>query len=275
MEEKQDMSTTQRIVLMAHGWAYTHLFFEPMLRSIEKKAPDFFNSTLFACIDQVYFAKHTTEPCLMILNKGQWQAHPLDTLNALVLAHAEVPWTGLGHSLGFAKLLQLSVRWRKLVSVHGFTHFCKSIEKPSGIAPRLLKKMIDKLQTEPAQLVHDFQNQCGHLLPLSTRQDTADLLNLHTSLLDLQWMLTLNTHPHLYDLLAASPAKAGQTELLAIYSPSDVIVPNELSQACFKPLQTEFPAQVRTQAIDAPHAALFTQANSYTEMLLPFLVTTY
>jgi hypothetical protein len=237
-----------QVLLLAHGWGYNHRFFNALLNSLP---PSTRNSTLFVCLEAGYFPEQAKQGLMIftagINAPGQWVHYPAEVLHSLVLAHAEVPWLGLGHSLGFSKLLDFSVRWHSLLSVHGFTHFTNN---------RVLARMIRKAEQNLAEVLADFHNRCGHNAQWAT-------LDEQTLLADLRSMQELNAAHALQQALSHGAA------LHAWASSTDEIVPMALTLQCF---DKHLKHQNRTlHTLASEHASIATAPARYTDSLLPLL----
>lgn len=130
------------------------------------------------------------------------------------MAKAGVHWIAVGHSYGFAYLLQQAVPWRAAISVNGFTRFCRQPGKPEGMPVRLLDAMLARLQTEPQATVTEFQERCGSAQPVPQGLDVP-LLGQHLQ--------------KLRDLDLTLP----DTPILSLSARDDLIVPPSLTRACF------------------------------------------
>lgn len=71
-------------------------------------------------------------------------------------------WIGIGHSLGFARLLGMDVAWRALVGFGAFLRFCSRPGQELGAAPELLDAMLARLSADPADVLSRFLRRCGH-----------------------------------------------------------------------------------------------------------------
>lgn len=74
-------------------------------------------------------------------------------------------WIGIGHSLGFARLLSLPTSWRGMIGFGAFLHFCRKdavFPKDTGAAPELLDAMNARLDADPADVLSRFVRRCGH-----------------------------------------------------------------------------------------------------------------
>lgn len=237
-----------QVLLIAHGWGYNHRFFNALLNTLPANTRE---TTLFVCLEAGYFPEQA-RPGLMIHTPGistqdQWVHYATETLHSLVLAYADVPWLGLGHSLGFSKLLEFSVRWHSLFSLHGFTHFTNN---------RVLARMIHKAEQNMAEVLADFHKRCGHDAHWAT-------LNEQTLLADLRSMQTLNAAQALQQALSHG------AELHAWASNRDEIVPLALAQQCFDPTLKQQNRGLYTLASE--HAGIATAPARYTDILLPLL----
>lgn len=237
-----------QVLFMAHGWGYNHRFFNALLNALPANTR---NTTLFVCLEAGYFPEQARQGLMIytqgINNQSPWVHHPAEVLHSLVLAHAEVPWLGLGHSLGFSKLLDFSVRWHSLFSLHGFTHFTHD---------RVLARMVRKAEQNMAEVLADFHNRCGHNAQWAT-------LNEQTLLADLRSMQQLDAAQALQQALSHG------AELHAWASNTDEIVPLTLVQQCF---DRTLKQQNRTlYTLASEHAGIATAPARYTDTLLPLL----
>ncbi len=126
----------------------------------------------------------------------------------------ETTWIALGHSYGFAWLLQQAQPWKAAISLNGFTRFCRRPGHPQGAPARLVDAMLARLAHDPHALVQEFHLACGMPAPAPVERDQAALL-AHLACLR--------------DLNLALPA----CPVLALASSEDSIVPAALSHACF------------------------------------------
>lgn len=246
-----------QVLLMAHGWGYNHRFFNALLTTLPESTR---NTTLFVCLEAGYFPEQARQGLMIhtpgISTQGQWVHYATEILHSLVLAYADVPWLGLGHSLGFSKLLDFSVRWHSLLSIHGFTHFVKGDSNTQGTPPRLLSRMIQKAEQNMPEVLRDFHNRCGHHAQWAT-------LNEQVLLTDLRSMQELNTAQALQQALSHG------AELHAWASNTDEIVPLALALQCFEHTLKQQNRELHTLASE--HAGIATAPARYTGTLLPLL----
>ncbi|WP_052046018.1 alpha/beta fold hydrolase [Candidatus Paracaedibacter symbiosus] len=164
-------------LIWSHGWGFDTTFFKPLLQAL----PDYDH----LLIDWGYFGDPSFRTA------------------------ASYPCVGIGHSLGFAKLLELPRLWAPpsfsgLISLGGFTKFCQHADFKVGIPRRVVQRMVDKFATQPRQVLSDFYQSCGY------DQDWAQpsFLSLQRLTADLQFLKTVSTRlpkvPHL--------AIAGETD---------------------------------------------------------------
>lgn len=244
----------QRVLLLAHGWGYNHRVFDPLVKALPNAMRE---TTLLACLEAGYFDDQAPSG-LMVYTEGEWIHHPLETLHSLVLAHANLPWLGLGHSLGFSKLLDFSVRWRGLISAHGFTRFVSNDAQPEGTAPRVLDRMCRKAEQNLPEVLNEFHERCGFNAAFAALNEQALLVDLHG-------MQTLDC------ATALRAALSNGAELFAWAGLQDKIVPLPLTQACFNEPLNNQGNQLITLA--AEHAELARTPALYTGALLPLLNT--
>lgn len=103
-------------------------------------------------------------------------------------------WVGIGHSLGFARLLSMDEPWKGLVGFGAFLRFCSAQGNDghnAGTPHETLDAMIDRLDADPADVLARFLRRCGlrgHAPATPTsdglarlRQDLLLLRGLHLS----------------------------------------------------------------------------------------------
>ncbi|ARP76043.1 alpha/beta fold hydrolase [Bordetella genomosp. 6] len=132
--------------------------------------------------------------------------------------HAAAPVVAIGHSLGFLKLLQAPPPGCiAYIAINGFARFAGGADYPPGVAPRLLERMMARLERDPAAVVDDFRRRAGSaphagtLRPEPLRHDLRRLLEADER-----------------QTLAAS-----RLPLLALAGTADPIVAPALTQAQF------------------------------------------
>ncbi|WP_164932058.1 alpha/beta hydrolase [Janthinobacterium sp. 17J80-10] len=125
-----------------------------------------------------------------------------------------IQWIALGHSYGFAWLLQQPQSWHAAISLNGFTRFCRHPGHPEGTPVRLLQAMQAHLERDAQGTVRDFQAHCGMPSAPPAVLDQA-LLQEHLG--------------RLRDLNLALP----DCPILALATRADAIVPPALTHACF------------------------------------------
>lgn len=123
-------------------------------------------------------------------------------------------WIAVGHSYGFAYLMQQPVPWSAAISINGFTRFCRRPGKTEGTPVRLLDAMLARLETQPQATVEDFYQRCGRMQP-NFQQLDVPLLRTH-----LMRLRDLDLPPPVCPVLSLSTL-------------DDAIVPPALTQACF------------------------------------------
>lgn len=221
-------------VVMCHGWAYGPSLFDPFLHWVREQHPALWAALQWVTVDLGYGT--ATAPS----NPGTLHYANLSQLNP-----AEC--VAIGHSLGFAKLLEHSTQWAHVVSVGGFTHFCSQPKAPEGIAPRVLDRMIKLADMDLPTVLADFQTRCGLPLPNahSSRWNGEALLS------DLHLLKSIDVSTQLTDHIQAKGLAT------SLEFSEDAIVPASLSAACFqgKALRTTTPG---------PHAGLGLNSTGYT-----------
>ena len=79
----------------------------------------------------------------------------------LQLPHNPQGWVGIGHSLGFARLLAMDVPWRGLIGLSAFLRFCAAPGQDSGTPPQTLDAMLSRLESDPQDVLTRFLRRCG------------------------------------------------------------------------------------------------------------------
>ncbi|MBC7858584.1 MAG: alpha/beta hydrolase [Burkholderiaceae bacterium] len=172
---------------LCHGWSFDASALAPLQAALARRFP----GAAFAVFDLGFTgAAHTP-----VLAPGR-------------------EWIALGHSYGFAYLMQQPVVWKAAVSINGFTRFCRRPGRPEGTPVRLLDAMIERLAQDPRATVADFHQRCGAAQEVPEALDPPSLRH-HLG--------------QLRELDLAPPA----CPTLALATPDDAIVPLALARACF------------------------------------------
>lgn len=143
----------------------------------------------------------------------------------LPIRRGETAWVGIGHSLGFARLLEEVAmapgRYRALVALGGFTRFCETMPGSGGTPPRVLARMLRAFAKAPVEVLADFLQRSDliHLMP-----ESPSCLDLPRLAQDLTRLAMLDMQQQ----LAACPLP-----VLVLASRDDPIVPPALTEACF------------------------------------------
>lgn len=148
--------------IFCHGWGFDHTFLKPLGNLLQEKFP---------------------ESPLIYINRGYFSpslsaAPPSSPLDSQKL------WIGVGHSFGFSHLLSSQVRG--LVSLNGFTRFCRHEGSTHGISLRIVERMLTKFQRAPQEVLNDFYLQCGVSPKSSHPFSELNLLLLYEGLKELQ-----------------------------------------------------------------------------------------
>lgn len=173
---------------LCHGWSFDASALAPLQAALEQRFPE------AACVSfDLGFTGHGHVPLLA----------------------PQRDWVALGHSYGFAYLMQQPVAWKAAVSINGFTRFCRRPGRPEGTPVRLLEAMLERLTQDQRATVQDFYLRCGaaHGAP-----DHLDQTSLHAHL------------SRLRDLDLSLPS----CPTLALATVDDAIVPLALARACFR-----------------------------------------
>ena len=93
-------------------------------------------------------------------------------------------WIGIGHSFGLSKLLNYPLHG--IISLAGFTKFCRNNDDTSGYSMRILDKMIAATQSNPMGVLKNFYQRCYVNKKISTS------ININHLIRDLKIMSHLN-----------------------------------------------------------------------------------
>lgn len=172
---------------------------------------------------------------------------------ALAVPHNPAGWIGIGHSLGFARLAGLNSPWRALVGLGAFLHFCPAPGLPDGAPPEMLGAMLERLATNPEDVLARFHRRCGirdaeAFPPLAAQ----GLERLRT---DLAGLLTLN--------LSSTPA----CPTLLLHAQDDRIAPVALAREAARRIPG---AQLRELA-SGGHALPMTRSGDCVALVQEFL----
>lgn len=95
-----------------------------------------------------------------------------------VIPEADGPVVVVAHSLGAMHALSsLPGVCRGLVAINGFDRFVAGPDNP-GVAGRIVDRMLDRLASEPDEVVRDFRRRCGEdegFGPVNAERLRADL----------------------------------------------------------------------------------------------------
>lgn len=120
-------------------------------------------------------------------------------------------WFAIGHSLGFAKLLDTPFPWKGLVSLSGYTQFCEH-DDPTYHS---ISKMQKNVLKNPKAVLHAFYKKCKISYQASSNIQ-ADIL-----------------YQDLHRIQQLSSPYNSSTPLLALASKNDPIVSWEMTQKSF------------------------------------------
>lgn len=137
-------------LIFCHGWGFSHEFWNNLKESFRD----------YPCIfwDLGYYGKRSCT----LPKSGEW--------------------IGVGHSLGFVKLLQSGFSFKKIIAIQGFVNFLGFNQKINHARKKKLEKMINDFESNPLQVLENFFTLCG------TKQNYKefDKLRLKNDLLDLK-----------------------------------------------------------------------------------------
>lgn len=124
------------------------------------------------------------------------------------------------HSMGLSWLLNnYNGPIKGLVSINGFTKFCRGANWPDAIAPIMLRRMIKQFEKDPETVWHDFMVKSGHDNPLYPKGANEERL-----LLGLRNLMDGDVR----EAFISCPCPK-----LVLASRQDLIVPESLSKSSF------------------------------------------
>lgn len=125
----------------------------------------------------------------------------------------EGPLVAIGHSFGYLHLLErLAQRGTQpcaWVSINGFARFGAGDDFPHGVDPRLMRRMLSRLEASPLAVVDEFRRRCG-------AAPAAGSPCLSTLAHDLRAMQTLDLRDHV---------RVRAVPMLALAGTADPVVP--------------------------------------------------
>lgn len=126
------------------------------------------------------------------------------------------PRVAIGHSAGLLWLLrQRPFAWDGLVAINGFTRFIAGDGFEPAVEPRVLDRMLFRLDRDPAAVATEFLARCGWRAPLG-KVDAAALRR------GLEWLRDWDERESL-----------GDAPVLALAGRDDPIVPMGMTERCF------------------------------------------
>lgn len=177
--------------VFCHGWGYDASFGEALKKIFAQNFP----TSPWVNLDLGYF--------------GQ------PTISVDEVIDSDISWVGIGHSLGFSKLVQAKVKWTALVAMSGFTYFCGA----QGVPERVVARMILSYKKDPSAVLNAFWLRCGVTGPRVDGEDIMPDLKY-----DLDKLKTVDVRGELDPRLP----------LLALASPDDPLVSLDHMASCFK-----------------------------------------
>jgi pimeloyl-[acyl-carrier protein] methyl ester esterase len=129
-------------------------------------------------------------------------------------------WIGVGHSLGFARLLAMEVQWRGLIGLGGFLRFCSSPGRDAGTPAEMLDAMRARLDLDAADVLRRFLRRCGFKASQPPRPTAEGLVRLRQDLTLLRDL----------DLCASPQLPAFLPPILLLHAADDRIAPLALAQ---------------------------------------------
>ena len=143
--------------IFCHGWGYD---------------PSFWNNL------KPYFKNH---PCIF------WDLGYFNSSDLRETEISSIKWVGIGHSLGFLKLLNCSIDWYKLVGLQGFINFQGNSSSLNKKRSRDFLRLQNNFEVDPNTTLSNFHKICGNMRPAYSK------INKQTMLDDLVFLNTIYT----------------------------------------------------------------------------------
>lgn len=213
------------MIVFVHGWGFSPAVWEPVL----------------ACLPE-----RLTARCI---NLGFYDqpSEALPPSSQITVA--------IGHSFGVSWLLERLAPSVPLLSVNGFARFCSGSGQQNGTPPRLLERMISRLQEDPEGVLQDFRVRCG------TRQPEQGIANYDALRVGLELL-------HRTDQRLALASRLGHphTAFAALAGALDEITPPCLSGETF-------PADRLTMVADGGHLLPFSHPQLVADAIVALAAT--
>ena len=194
---------------------------------------------------------------------GGFGAAPVAVLNAgyfgqrrLDLPHNPDGWIGVGHSLGFARLLEMDVAWRGLVGVSGFLRFCQKPGRNTGTPVDVLNAMLHRFDEAPQDVLARFHRRCGQQGACQGQALAGGLARLRADLVHLRDL----------DLRPENHPDTAPVSTLLLHAQDDRIVPPDLAREA----QRLLPGSRLTLLDTGGHALPMTRAQDCLRLLQEF-----
>ncbi|GCE89513.1 hypothetical protein MSKU15_1114 [Komagataeibacter diospyri] len=166
-----------------------------------------------------------------------------------VLTLPQVPYIGVGHSLGALWLLRNhGPLCRGLVLINGFSRFGTATDFPDGIPRRVIERMHAGLLRAPEGLLHSFRLRAGIDTPLPSHIERNRLEQGLLALMD------MDCRTDLQQVTCPVHVIAGM---------DDAIAPPTLTHACFPP-----GGDIQTQWLDGGHLLPLTHTTTCTHAIM-------
>ncbi len=164
--------------IFCHGWGFNYTFFKFLI-------DEYFSNVTCYCLDLGYFGKKN-----------------------LNLPNQNNVYIGIGHSLGFIKLISLNIEFKAIIGIQAFTNFLGFNLDLHKRRKFELNAMIRQFQINPIDTLMSFHKRCGTDYNISNHFNTVQLMK------DLQSLTTVHALPNI--------------PILILGAMNDIVVPVEL-----------------------------------------------
>lgn len=173
---------------LCHGWAFNSDALQPLAGQLRQRFP----GTALALWDIGF----TGQPHTPLLD-------------------SRYQWIAIGHSYGFAYLIQQNIDWHAAISINGFTRFCQHPGYCHGLSPRIIDSMLNHLCMDMPATLSAFYMRCGITSEQATERSQKNYFDKKNLIHHLRCMRDLDIPP---------PTRP----LLALFSDDDKVVPAAL-----------------------------------------------
>ncbi len=110
-------------------------------------------------------------------------------------------WIAIGHSYGFAYLIQQNMDWHAAISINGFTRLCHHPGYCHGLPPHIIDSMLKHLCMDMSATLSAFYMRCGISSAQAIERAQENYFDKKNLIHHLKCMRDLNIAPPTYPFL--------------------------------------------------------------------------